>query len=233
MRVVEFAAFVAGPLSGATLAALGADVIRVEQLKGGPDAQRWPLHEGRSLYRAGLDRGKRSVALDLRSSRGQELAAALVTAPGEGAAIFVTNLGGNGWASYETLSAARNDLIMVRLGGTPDGRPAVDYTVNAGIGFPLVTGPAEYERPINHVLPAWDVSAGLLAAAGILAAERHWRLTGRDSSSSSRSPMLHPRSPIISVSSRRLDLSTKHDRGSATTSSDHTLATFERPTAAT
>ena len=178
MRVVEFSAFVAGPLSGATLAALGADVIRVEQLEGGPDAKRWPLHEGRSLYRAGLDRGKRSVALDLRSSRGRELAAALVTAPGEGAAIFVTNLGGNGWASYETLSAARNDLIMVRLGGTPDGRPAVDYTVNAGIGFPLVTGPAEYERPINHVLPAWDVSAGLLAAAGILAAERHWRLTG-------------------------------------------------------
>ena len=61
LRVVEFSAFVAAPLASATLASLGADVIRVEQLGGGIDAGRWPLHEGRSLYRAGLDRGKRSL----------------------------------------------------------------------------------------------------------------------------------------------------------------------------
>jgi 2-methylfumaryl-CoA isomerase len=179
LRVVEVSAFVAAPLAGATLASLGAEVIRVEQRGGGIDAKRWPLHEGRSLYRAGLDRGTRSVALDLRTSRGRELAAALVTAPGENAGIFVTNLGGRGWASYDQLAAARPDLVMILLGGTPDGRAAVDYTVNAGAGFPLVTGPADSERPVNHVLPAWDVAAGLLAAVGILSAERHRRLTGK------------------------------------------------------
>ena len=178
LRVVEFSAFVAAPLASATLASLGADVIRVEQLGGGIDAGRWPLHEGRSLYRAGLDRGKRSVSLDLHTSRGRELAAALVTAPGEHAGIFVTNLGGTAWASYDQLAAARRDLIMIVLSGTPTGRPAVDYTVSAGIGFPLITGPAQADRPVNHVLPAWDVSAGLLIAVGILAAERHRRLTG-------------------------------------------------------
>lgn len=178
LRVVEFSAFVAGPLASATLASLGADVIRVEQFGGGIDAGRWPLHEGRSLYRAGLDRGKRSVSLDLRTSRGRELAAALVTAPGEHAGIFVTNLGGTGWASYDQLAAARRDLIMILLSGAPDGRPAVDYTVNAGAGFPLITGPAHADRPVNHVLPAWDVTAGLLIAVGTLAAERHRRLTG-------------------------------------------------------
>lgn len=178
LRVVEFSAFVAVPLASATLASLGAEVIRVEQVGGGIDAGRWPLHEGRSLYRAGLDRGKRSVSLDLRTSRGRELAAALVTAPGEHAGIFVTNLGGTGWASYDQLAAARRDLIMILLSGAPDGRPAVDYTVNAGAGFPLITGPAHADRPVNHVLPAWDVTAGLLIAVGILAAERHRRLTG-------------------------------------------------------
>ena len=178
LRVVEFSAFVAAPLAGATLASLGADVIRVEQVGGGIDCGRWPLHEGRSLYRAGLDRGKRSVSLDLRTSRGRELAAALVTAPGEHAGIFVTNLGGTGWASYDQLAAARRDLIMILLSGAPDGRPAVDYTVNAGVGFPLITGPVHADRPVNHVLPAWDVTAGLLLAVGILAAERHRRLTG-------------------------------------------------------
>ncbi len=178
LRVVEFSAFVAAPLAGATLASLGADVIRVEQRGGGIDAGRWPLHEGRSLYRAGLDRGKRSVSLDLRTSQGREVAAALVTAPGEHAGIFFTNLGGTGWASYDELVSARPDLIMILLTGTPDGRPAVDYTVNAGAGFPLITGPAHADRPVNHVLPAWDVTAGLLVAVGILAAERHRRLTG-------------------------------------------------------
>ncbi len=178
LRVIELSAFVATPLTGSTLAALGADVIRVEQRGGGIDATRWPLHEGRSLYRAGLDRGKRSVALDLRSEQGRELAAALVTAPGENAGIFVTNLGGSGWSSYERLAERRPDLIMVLLGGTRDGRAAVDYTVNAGLGFPLITGPNDLDRPVNHVLPAWDVAAGLLAAIAVLGAERHRRLTG-------------------------------------------------------
>jgi 2-methylfumaryl-CoA isomerase len=114
----------------------------------------------------------------LRSPRGRELAAALVTAPGEQAGIFITNLGGTGWSSYDELTRARRDMIVLHLSGTPDGGTAVDYTVNAGIGFPLITGPSDAKRPVNHVLPAWDVAAGLFAAIGILAAERHRRLTG-------------------------------------------------------
>lgn len=178
LRIVEFSAFVAAPLAGATLASLGAEVIRIEQRGGGVDIGRWPAHDGRSLYRAGLDRGKRSVTLDLRSPRGEEIAAALATAPGPGAGIVVTNLGGHGWSSYEQLAHRRQDLIMILLAGTPDGRVAVDYTVNAGLGFPLVTGPSDGTGPVNHVLPAWDVAAGLYVALGIVAAELHRRATG-------------------------------------------------------
>ena len=178
LRIVEVSAFVAAPLAGATLASLGADVIRVEQIGGGVDAQRWPVHEGRSLYRAGLDRGKRSLTVDLRSPRGQQLVADLLAQPGEGGGILVTNLAAKGWMSYERFVQARPDLIMVVIGGTPEGGPAVDYTVNAGIGFPWVTGPEGWANPVNHVLPAWDVAAGLLTCVAVLAAERHRRQTG-------------------------------------------------------
>jgi 2-methylfumaryl-CoA isomerase len=178
MRVLEVSAFVAAPLAGATLASLGADVIRIEQRGGGIDAHRWPVHEGRSLYRAGLDRGKRSLALDLRSERGREIVTDLVASGGDEAGLLVTNLGVGGWMSYSRLAQRRPDLIMVVIEGTPGGGAAVDYTVNAGVGFPLVTGPEEWPRPVNHVLPAWDVATGLLATLGLVAAERHRRRTG-------------------------------------------------------
>jgi 2-methylfumaryl-CoA isomerase len=54
----------------------------------------------------------------------------------------------------------------------------VDYTVNAAVGFPWLTGPEDDDGPVNHVLPAWDGMTGFLAALAILAAERHRRLHG-------------------------------------------------------
>src|SRR5205807_5419765 len=72
LRVVEISAFIAAPLGGATLAAMGADVIRVDPPGGGVDIGRWPLHRGRSLYWAGLNQGKRSVTIDMRHAPGQE-----------------------------------------------------------------------------------------------------------------------------------------------------------------
>lgn len=176
LHVVELSAFVAAPLGGATLAALGAEVTRIDPLGGGPDIGRWPLGpDGRSLYWAGLNRGKRSVTLDLRSQRGLELAARLAA----GAGTVLTNLPQRGPLTYEQLRSRRPDLVMVRVVGRPDGAAAVDYTVNAGTGFPWVTGPPGHEGPVNHVLPAWDVATGYLAAAELLAAERRRLLTGR------------------------------------------------------
>src|SRR5688572_3188303 len=97
LRVVEGSAFVAAPLGGMTLAQLGADVIRFDQIGGGLDYQRWPLASGgQSLFWAGLNKGKRSIALDLRSPEGRELATALVTAPGEEAGLFLTNFPARG-----------------------------------------------------------------------------------------------------------------------------------------
>lgn len=174
LRVVELSAFVAAPLGGATLAAMGADVIRVDPLGGGIDAGRWPLFEGRSLYWENLNRGKRSVTLDLRSPRGVEVAARLAADAGN----VLTNLPARGPLEYDRLRELRPDLVMVSITGRTDGGAAVDYTVNAGMGFPWITGPEGYDRPVNHVLPAWDVAAGYLAVTGLLAADRHRLLTG-------------------------------------------------------
>lgn len=178
LRIVEISAFVAAPLGGATLAALGADVIRVDPPGGGIDIGRWPLHGARSLYWSGLNQGKRSVTIDMRSNEGRRQVAKIITAPGDGGGILLTNLPANGWSSYEQLSTLRPDLIMVVITGNPDGGQAVDYTVNAAVGFPWITGPDGHTGPVNHVLPAWDAMTGFLAAAAVLAAERHRRLTG-------------------------------------------------------
>lgn len=171
LRIVEVSAFIAAPLGAMTLAQLGAEVIRIDPIGGNIDIHRWPLApNGNSLYWASLNKCKRSVSLALDTPQGQELAAAIMCAAGEGAGIVLTNLPAKGWMSYEALSRRRKDLIMLRLTGNFDGSAAVDYTVNCASGFPIATG--EDERPVNHVLPAWDIAAGLYLATGVMAAER-------------------------------------------------------------
>jgi len=180
MRVVEGSAFVAAPLGGMTLAQLGADVIRFDPIGGGLDRTRWPVtDDGESLFWAGLNKGKRSFCVDLRSPEGQELVTALLGAPGPDAGLFLTNFPARGWLDYDALlGAARADLIMVNILGNHDGSSAVDYTINPATGFPWATGPRHVAVPFNHLLPAWDAITGTLAAAGVLAAERHRRQSG-------------------------------------------------------
>jgi 2-methylfumaryl-CoA isomerase len=179
MRVVEGSAFVAAPLGGMTLAQLGANVIRFDPIGGGLDRNRWPVTaDGKSLFWAGLNKGKRSIQIDLGSPRGRELVAELVTAPGPDAGLFLTNFPLRGWLDAGALARRRPDLITVNITGNYDGSSAVDYTINPATGFPWATGPRHLSVPFNHLLPAWDAITGTLAATGLLAAERHRRLTG-------------------------------------------------------
>lgn len=180
MRIVEGSAFVAMPFGGMTLAQMGADVIRFDPIGGGLDYTRWPvtLDGNHSLFWAGLNKGKRSIAVDFRKKDGQELVTRLICAPGENAGMFVTNFPARGWLDYETLQRGREDLIMINLTGRRDGASEVDYTVNPQTGLPFVTGPTVFPRPVNHLLPAWDCIAGQMSVVALLAAERHRRLTG-------------------------------------------------------
>lgn len=179
LRVVEGASFIAAPSCGLYLSQLGAEVIRFDQIGGGPDYGRWPKDAaGRSLYWEGLNKGKKSVALDLRKPEGRELAVRLATAPGKGGGIFLTNYPAEGFLSHANLARHRADQITVRVMGWADGGTALDYTINAAIGVPEMTGHPDDPRPVNHVLPAWDLLTGSLAALSLLAAERRRNETG-------------------------------------------------------
>lgn len=179
MRVVEGSAFVAAPLGGMTLAQLGADVIRFDPIGGGLDANRWPVTaDGTSLFWAGMNKGKRSIAVNFRDPRGQALLTQLICAPGDDGGLFSTNFPAKGWLSYDALRAHRADLIMVNLLGRRDGSSEVDYTVNPQVGIPAITGPVHDPDPVNHVLPSWDLIAGHQIAIALLAAERHRTRTG-------------------------------------------------------
>ncbi len=175
LRVVEGSAFVAAPLGGMTLSQLGADVIRFDPIGGGLDYRRWPVTDkGDSLFWAGLNKGKRSIQIDVRSPEGKELIAELIAAAG----LFLTNFPMGGWLGYDRLRGRREDLVMVGVQGNRDGSSELDYTVNPSTGFPWATGPRNLSVPFNHLLPAWDAITGMLAANGLLAAERHRTLTG-------------------------------------------------------
>ncbi len=175
VRIVEISSFVAVPLAGMTLGQLGAEVVRVDPIGGAADYHRWPVTgDGTSIYWAGLNKGKRSVAADVRSPEGQDLVQRLIADSG----VLITNVAGREWHSYDTLTRVRPDLIHVEVSGRADGGTGVDYTVNAGLGFPMVTGPAELAAPVNHVLPAWDVTCGMYAALSVVTALRHRDTTG-------------------------------------------------------
>lgn len=165
LSVIEASSFVASPTAGLYCAQMGAEVIRVDQIGGGPDFHRWPVTAANdSLYWENLNRAKKSVALDLGRAEGRQLLQALVRATGQ----FVTNFPVGGFLSHDKLAEGCPDLITVRVMGWADGSPALDYTVNNSVGYPMLTGAGP--EPVNHVLPAWDLLTGAYAAFALLAA---------------------------------------------------------------
>lgn len=183
LSIVEASSFVASPTAGLYCAQLGAEVIRVDHKAGGLDYDRYMLTGGgRSLSWENLNRAKKSVALDLRSAEGRELLVALAASAGN----LVTNLPEKSFLSHEAVAAQRADLVSVRIMGWHDGRQAMDFTVNAASGYPLMCGPADWGTdefgrtppPVNQVLPAWDFITGAYCAFALLAGIRHRDATG-------------------------------------------------------
>ena len=173
LSVIEASSFVASPTAGLYCAQMGAEVIRVDQIGGGPDFRRWPVTASNdSLYWENLNRAKKSVALDLGRAEGREILQELVRATGQ----FVTNFPVGGFLSHEKLAEGRADLITVRVMGWADGSPALDYTVNNSVGYPMLTGAGP--DPVNHVLPAWDLLTGAYAAFALLAAIQRRSVNG-------------------------------------------------------
>ncbi|HVR90431.1 MAG TPA: CoA transferase [Novosphingobium sp.] len=182
LSVIEVSSFVASPTAGLYCAQMGAEVIRVDHVAGGLDYDRFMLTaEGRSLSWENLNRAKKSVALDLQSDEGRELLVELTRRTGQ----LITNLPAQSFLSHAAVAQGRPDLVSVRIMGWHDGRQAMDFTVNAASGYPLMTGPAEWDPadapPVNQVLPAWDFITGAYSAFALLSGLRHREASGEGS----------------------------------------------------
>jgi 2-methylfumaryl-CoA isomerase len=180
LSIIEVSSFVASPTAGLYCAQMGAEVIRIDHTAGGLDYQRYMLtKEGRSLSWENLNRAKKSVALDLRSGEGRELCVELAAKTGQS----ITNLPERSFMSHDAMAAQREDMISVRIMGWHDGRQAMDFTVNAASGYPLMCGPEDWETatapPVNQVLPAWDFITGAYASFALLAALRERDSSGK------------------------------------------------------
>ena len=184
LLVADFSRILAGPYATMLLADMGAEVVKVEG-PGGDDTRTWqpPVRDGISTYYLGVNRNKRSIALDL--SDAGDLAAAHELA--RRADVFIENFKPGGLArfglDYEATSAANPGVVYASISGFgsgPEGAslPGYDLLVQATSGLMSVTGDPDGE-PYRAGVAVFDVMAGLHATIGILAALNHRHQTGR------------------------------------------------------
>src|SRR3954449_10215503 len=175
--VADFSRVLAGPLAAMLLGDLGADVIKVERPDGGDDTRAWgpPWHEGESTYYLGLNRNKRSIALDLADEDDRALAREL----GARADVLIESFRPGLIASWgldgESLRAVNPGLVscsVTAFGTTSDeatALPGYDFLLQAMGGVMAVTGEPD-GRPLKAGTAVVDLVCGLLAAHGIQAA---------------------------------------------------------------
>ena len=183
LRAIELGSTVAGPFCARLLADFGADVIKVEQAEGDTLRTFSHRHNGRSLYNASMQRGKRIVSINLRTDEGRGLVRRLC----EDADIVVENFRPGTlerWElGYDVLSAANPGLVMVRISGFGQDGP---YSARGGYGVvcEAVSGLREItgdpDRPPPRVATSLtDYIAGLYAAFGAVMAIHERTRTGR------------------------------------------------------
>jgi crotonobetainyl-CoA:carnitine CoA-transferase CaiB-like acyl-CoA transferase len=183
LLVADFSRILAGPYATMLLADLGADVIKVEGPKG-DDTRSWmpPVRDGVSTYYLGINRGKRSIALDLRDETDAELARELARR----ADVLIENFKPGGLVKYgldyDSVRSANPGLVYASISGfgTGPGRdvPGYDLMVQAVSGLMSLTGDPD-GPPYRAGISVFDVMAGNHAVIGILAALRHRDATGR------------------------------------------------------
>ncbi|MGU3540686.1 CaiB/BaiF CoA transferase family protein [Methylobacterium sp. A54F] len=185
VRVVELAHIMAGPVCGLMLADMGAEVIKVEKIDGGDDTRRSvpPAIEGESAAYMMMNRGKRGIALDLKSPDGKAVLQRLLA----GADILIENYRAGTMErlglGYEALRAEHPGLIYCSLSGFGRTGPyaeraGFDLVAQGMSGLMSITGEGPGRPPMKCGPPVTDITAGILAAMGVLAAYTHRLRTG-------------------------------------------------------
>jgi formyl-CoA transferase len=183
LKVVEMGQLIAGPFAGKTLGDFGADVIKIEPPGGGDPLRNWRLvKDGTSVWWQVQSRNKRSVALDLRTPEGQDIARRLIAE----ADVLIENFRPGtleGWGlSYESLSRDNPGLIMLRISGYGQSGPYRDLPGFGAIGEAMgglrhLTG--EPGRvPVRCGVSIGDTLAALHGTIGVLMALYHRKVHG-------------------------------------------------------
>lgn len=184
IRVADFTRILAGPLCTMLLADLGADVIKVERPGEGDDTRQWgpPFLGEDAAYFLSLNRNKRSVAVDLSTRGGKEIASALIASSDIVVENFRAGLMERFGLDYESLRADHPGLVYCSLvaftGSGEDLRPGYDIIVQALSGLMSMTGDPD-GAPVKVGVAVLDVVTGLYAANGIQAALLARRATGQ------------------------------------------------------
>src|SRR5215212_9882187 len=183
--VADFTRVLAGPLAAMLLGDLGADVVKVERPDGGDDTRAWgpPYRDGEATYYLGLNRNKRSLALDLGDDGDVELARRLAARADVVIESFRPGLMARWGLDGDTLRAADPRLVtcsVTAFGTGEEARtlPGYDFLAQAMGGLMSVTGEPD-GRPLKAGAAVVDLVCGLLAANGIQAALVERARTGR------------------------------------------------------
>ncbi|WP_194723745.1 CaiB/BaiF CoA transferase family protein [Noviherbaspirillum malthae] len=186
VRVVELAHVMAGPVGGLLMADMGADVIKVEKLPGGDDTRRTtpPEINGESASFMILNRNKRGIAVNLKTPEGVEVVKRLV---GQADVVIENYRPGTMekmGLGYAALNQINPGLVYCKItgfgtSGPYAGRAGYDLISQGMSGLMGLTGEGPGRPPVKVGVPVGDVTAGILAATGVLAAYIERLRTGR------------------------------------------------------
>ena len=183
--MLDLSRVLAGPYCTMLLSDLGADVVKVERPGEGDETRAWgpPTAGGESAYFLAVNRGKRSVALDLARVEGQEVAQRLARSADVVVENFRPGTAERLGVGYEQLTRENSGLVYCSIAGFGSergslGRPGYDFVVQAESGLMAITGEPEGE-PLKVGVAVVDVLAGYAAATAILAALLARGQTGR------------------------------------------------------
>jgi crotonobetainyl-CoA:carnitine CoA-transferase CaiB-like acyl-CoA transferase len=184
IRVVDLTRVMSGPYCTMMLGDMGADVIKIEHPDRGDDTRAWgpPFIQGESAYYLGINRNKRSIALDLKSEAGKAVLWRLIEIADVVVENFSPGTAGRLGIGYETVRERRPSIVYCSISGFGQEGPSKDRTaydliVQGMSGLMSVTGPAGGE-PTRFGVPIADVAAGMFAAYAIVCALFHRERTG-------------------------------------------------------
>jgi crotonobetainyl-CoA:carnitine CoA-transferase CaiB-like acyl-CoA transferase len=184
IRVLDLGRLLAAPICALLLGDLGADVIKIERPGTGDDSRRWPpLQGGESTYFLSVNRNKRGIALDMNSERGQDVFRSLL----ETADVVVENFRPgvmDRWGfGYEAVKEINPAIVYCSISGYGStgphaSWPATDISMQAYSGLMSITGEPG-RTPVRVGVSLADITAGMLAAYGVLAALLARKESGR------------------------------------------------------